>query len=260
MAGPLNIAAVNYLNAKPLWESLRCLPGVELSLARPSRCADLLIRGGCQVALVPTFEILRRPELRALGRGVVAGTDRAVTVLLLSPCPLERLVALRPDPASRSSNALAQIILRERGLDMPLLRPGLRAPASRTAQVCIGDKAFTPPSSPVVLDLGQEWHTLTGLPFVFARWATRHLDPPSAWEQLLDEALEQGLGRRQAIAREAASALQLPTWVLEDYLCGALRHELIPAHLESLELFADHLGGLGLIPARSVTLAQKEMA
>ena len=39
----------------------------------------------------------------------------------------------------------------------------------------IGDRAMRVPGEPFhdLIDLGEAWHTLTGLPFVFALWVAR---------------------------------------------------------------------------------------
>ncbi len=65
IGGAVRIGAVTYLNSKPLIEGLaELLPDAELSLDYPSRLADDLEAGQLDVALVPSIEVLRHPELR----------------------------------------------------------------------------------------------------------------------------------------------------------------------------------------------------
>lgn len=235
----IRIAAVRYLNARPLWEALREDPQLELTLDVPRRCAERLRRGEADVALVPAVELLRDPRLRPLGRSGVAADGAVESVLLLAPCGLDRLEAVVEDPASRTSNALARVLLRERhGLQVPFVAGGA---GPRTGRVLIGDAALRAPAAAVRLDLAAEWKGWTGLPFVFARWATAHPSPPAAWTELLERARARGLALRPAIARDAARELGLPAPRLLRYLGERLGYELGPRHEAALRRFAASL-------------------
>lgn len=243
MSARLRLAAVHYANARPLWDALAADPRVDLALDTPRACARRLAAGECDAALVPSVEVLRH-GWRTVGRGGVASTDHARTVLLLAPGPLTSLEAVEADPTSRTSNALCEVLLRRRhGLDLPVLPADeVRAPAERRARVLIGDAALRPPAAALTLDLAREWTAWTGLPFVFARWATRRPRPPAWWAALLDEALVRGLAARPEIAAAEAARLGLPREELEEYLMVTLRHELGAEHDAALGLFADLLG------------------
>ncbi len=61
----LRVGAVNYLNTKPLIESLTTFaPQIELSLELPSKLADLLAQGELDVALIPVIELFRTVPTR----------------------------------------------------------------------------------------------------------------------------------------------------------------------------------------------------
>ena len=51
-------------------------------------------------------------------------------------------------------------------------------------------------------DLGEWWHEVTGLPFVFAVWAARPGVDCSSLDILLSESRERGLANVNAIAEE----------------------------------------------------------
>jgi chorismate dehydratase len=234
----LRVAAVRYANARPLWAALEDDPRVALTLDTPRACARRLEEGACDVALVPSVEIIRH-GWPTLGRGGVASTDRARTVLLLAPGPLSTLEAVEADPTSRTSNALCEVLLRRRhGLDVPVVAT---SGAARRGRVLIGDPALRPPPAALTLDLASEWRAWTGLPFVFARWATARRRPPAWWAALLDEALARGLAARPALAAAEAARLGLPLEELEEYLMVTLRHELGLEHEAALALFARHV-------------------
>src|SRR5881409_2541171 len=112
MATPIRIGAVNYLNTKPLIYDLETLaPDAELLLDVPSRLADLLAEGRLDVALIPVIEYFRAgtytivPDIAIASRGPVL----SVTLFSKAPWPEIRSVAL--DEGSRTSSALARIVL-----------------------------------------------------------------------------------------------------------------------------------------------------
>lgn len=239
----LRVAAVRYANARPLWDALRGRPGVRLVTDTPRGCAARLAAGACDVALVPSAELCRH-GWTPLGRGGVASTDRVRTVLLLAPGPLAGLREVVADPTSCTSNALCQVLLRERhGLPARVVAASAAPGAGR---VLIGDAAFRPPPAALTLDLAADWTAWTGLPFVFCRWATARPCPPAPWADLLDDALEAGLARRPTLAREEAARLGLPEDEVATYLTRTLTHALGPAHEAALARFARHLAA----PAR----------
>lgn len=251
MSPRLRVAAVKFANARPLWDALASHPRVTLTLDTPRACARLLEEGACDVGLVPTVEVIRH-GWRPLGRGGVASTDRARTVLLLAPGPLSSLEAVVADPASRTSNALCEVLLRRRFRLATPLHDADAPPEARgqglAARVLIGDAALRPPPAALTLDLAREWTAWTGLPFVFARWAAPRRRPPAWWSALLDEALARGLAARPALAASEAARLDLPRDDVEEYLTVTLRHELGVEHAAALDLFAEHVAGVAATP------------
>src|SRR5262249_15530186 len=157
----------------------------------PSRLADELCAGRFDVALVPSIEYLRQPGLRIASDAVVACDGPVLSVKLFGRVPVEQIQTLALDEGSRTSAALAQILLRER-FDLPpqcVPFPRDTAPAdcAADAMVVIGDRGMCPPREKLafVWDLGEEWSQWTGLPFVFALWAAR----PHAAAARIDHAL-----------------------------------------------------------------------
>ena len=92
-----------------------------------------------------------------------------------------------------------------------------------------------------VLDLGQAWTDLTGLPFVYARWtARRGLADPDARSLalLLDEAARAGIPRRQELARRFAAARGEDEAAAALYVERHVRFEIGPREEEGLARFA----------------------
>ncbi len=271
MRSRVRVGAVNYLNTKPLIYGLEALaPQAELSLDVPSRLADRLADGGLDVALIPAVEYFRGdgytvvPDIAIASRGPVL----SVTLFSRVPWPAIRSVAL--DEGSRTSSALAQILLRERYGVRPEVRPlpldANAEAADADAVLLIGDRAMKSclPGFRYAFDLGDEWLRWTGLPFVFAVWAVRPGADLRGADAALQEAKARGLENVGAIAQGEAGRLGLDAGFCRRYLETLLRFDLGPDELAGLHRFYELATKLGLAPAgravrfywTSATLAQ----
>jgi chorismate dehydratase len=178
---PIRLGAVDYLNARPLVHGLeRYQDRFALRFDVPSICARLLHEGAIDVGMIPSIEYLRGddycivPDLAIVSEGPVA------SVALYSTKPIEQVRSIAADTSSRTSNALLRILCAERfgvapAFDPmpPDVEPMLRA---HDAALLIGDPAlFLDHDRRGLLktDLGEEWTSMTGLPFVWAFWAGR---------------------------------------------------------------------------------------
>lgn len=230
---PVRIGAVNYLNTKPLIYDLeRLTSDAELFLDVPSRLADLLATGQLDVALIPVIEYFRAgtysivPDICIASRGPVL----SVTLFSRVPWPAIRRVAL--DEGSRTSAALAQILLRKRhGLtpevvNLPLDRAADQIDAD--AVLLIGDRAMRAclPGFAHAYDLGSEWHDWTGLPFVYAFWAVREGAELGPVEEALAEAKRVGCSRIGEIAHREAPLLGLDAGFCRRYLANIIHFDL----------------------------------
>ena len=65
-ASPIRALGVEYLNARPLWESLRDDTRVELSLAPPSEVARALAENEADVGLMPVAAAATIGDLRLM--------------------------------------------------------------------------------------------------------------------------------------------------------------------------------------------------
>jgi chorismate dehydratase len=233
MSHPIRIGAVNYLNTKPLICDLELLaPEAELSLEVPSRLADQLAEGRLDVALIPVIEYFRAgnytivPDISIASRGPVL----SVTLFSRVPWPEIRRVAL--DEGSRTSAALAQVLLRKRYNVLPELVP---LPLNHAAEeveadavLLIGDRAMRAclPGFAHAFDLGQEWHDWTGLPFVYAVWAVRAGADLGDVAPALATAKRRGLQRIGPIAAHEAPLLGLDAGFCRRYLQSIIHFDL----------------------------------
>jgi len=252
----IKIGAVAYLNTLPLVHGLERGPGaerIELSYEVPSRLAELMAAGRLDVALLPVIELARIPGLELVpGLGIVTrGPSRSV--LLLSRCPLEDVRSLALDPESRTSNALAQVLLQEVWRRRPQVRVGSLDPAA-DLEVCdavvrIGDKAlFDPlPQGAEVHDLGEVWTGHTGLPFVFAAWIARPGVVDRELYRLLHASRRAGSQAVRQIADDYAYKGRRHPELALDYLTRHIRFRLGADEIRAIERFLGAAEAAGLI-------------
>src|SRR5437773_8398659 len=111
---PYRVAAVSYLNARPLIHGLEANPAVELSLDVPSRLLDGLRDATSDVALLPVIDYQRLDGLTIIPAGGIGSDGPTLTVRIFSRVPIEEVRSLACDPDSHTSVALARIILARR--------------------------------------------------------------------------------------------------------------------------------------------------
>ncbi len=252
----VRIGAVSYLNSKPLVEDLsRLLPTADVSLDYPSHLADDLAAGRIDVGLIPSVEAFRDPDYQILSDACVATRGPVHSVKLYSRVHPGFIRTLALDEGSRTSAALAQIMLHERFGVTPDLRPlplGKNVEHSDAdAIVVIGDRAMKPveESFDTVWDLGEEWAEWTGLPFVFAMWVGRGVSAVDAdIVRGLTESRDLGVSRFDHIAERESTKLDIPVEAAEKYLKQNLHFRLGSAEQSGLRLFQELAVQNGLAP------------
>ncbi|MHC4549673.1 MAG: menaquinone biosynthetic enzyme MqnA/MqnD family protein [Planctomycetota bacterium] len=226
----MRYGSVSYLNARPLVDGLH-----PLVFATPAELVRLFERGKVDVALLPVAAG-EAAGLTRVGRLGISARGRVDSVLLFLRCEVADVQTLACDPASRTSRVLAELYLRE----VCEVTPRSTAPPA-DAELVIGDAALVRGAGPEPrLDLAEEWHRWTGLPFVFAAW---YGDP--AAEEALEQAFARGQERIAAYAREAA--LGLAPERLEAYLRERVRYRLGDEEQAGLLLFVEKARRLGLL-------------
>jgi chorismate dehydratase len=256
----VRVGAVNYLNTKPLIHDLEGLaPTAELVLDVPSRLADRLAEGGLDVALIPVIEYFRAGKYRILPGVAIASRGPVLSVTLFSRRPWAGIRRVALDEGSRTSAALAQMLLRQRYHVRPELVP---LPLDRAAEdadadavLLIGDRAMRAclPGFDHAFDLGQEWDDWTGLPFVYAVWAVGagvDLGPVAA---ALAEAKRRGCACIGPISHAEAPHLGLDAGFCRRYLQTIIGFDLGPRELAGLQRYYSLACELGLAP-RGVSL------
>jgi chorismate dehydratase len=164
------------------------VPHWRVIAAPPSTLSRYLVDGVCDAAMLPAYDYLReRDTYGLLEGGCIAARRTAGSVLILSDVPLPESQWVELDAHSRTSNALAKLLLRgPLGLpDLPLVQEPMIEEESggrpnRHPRTCvrIGDRALRQRGDYAhCIDMAEEWIRWQGLPFVFAVWATRGAGP-----------------------------------------------------------------------------------
>lgn len=197
----IKVGIVNYLNTRPLIYGLERPPINELIEIKgdyPARVADMLVTGEVDVALVPVAVLADLKEYHIVGNYCIGTEGEIASVALFSDVPLQEIESIYLDYQSRTSVALLKYLLIEHWQISPRLIPAqdenYRSQINgTTAGLVIGDRALEQRShSKYIYDLGSAWKESTGLPFVFAVWAS--LRPlPAEFIRMFDAANALGL-------------------------------------------------------------------
>jgi chorismate dehydratase len=183
------VGHIQFLNCLPLYWGLArtgTLLDLELTKDTPEKLSEQLVRGDLDIAPVTLVEFLKNADDLVAFPDLAVGCDGPVmSCVIVSQVPLDRLDGARValGSTSRTSVRLAQLLLAERyGVQPEYYRcpPDLGLMMQEAdAAVLIGDAALRanlhdgPRLGLEVHDLGAMWKEWTGLPFVFAVWATR---------------------------------------------------------------------------------------
>ena len=255
---------MSYLNTAPLAWGLAQGPQrelVELEFATPADCAEKVRCGEVDAALVPTIELARQPDLAVVPGGCIACDGPVRSILLICKKPFDDVESIAIDEGSRTSVVLVQILALELHGTRPAVRP--HAPQldkmlqAADAALIIGDPALRLDpkmlewrGQPVhVYDLGAEWKALTGLPMVFAVWATNPIDDPAPLVAALTGSAAYGLGRIGEIVRTESGRLGFEADFLRKYLTHDIRYELTAAERKAMDTYLQLAARQGLVQA-----------
>ncbi len=235
------LGLVAYSNVSPFRHGLRQL-GVEYLDEVPAKLLPLLESGEVEAAILPAYDVLAHPGLIALPGTCIACDGPAMSVRLFSRLPLRFATTVALDADSHTSVALTRILLAALGAHPQYLTlpPDLDQMLSHTdAALLIGDPCLRaqPGQDVIVTDLGEAWKELTGLPFVFALWATREGTDYAALNTLILQALQLGLDNLPTIAAAEAPRLGLSPEIMLVYLRDHLRYHLEESYRAGLERF-----------------------
>lgn len=223
-------------------------PRFRLESTTPSTVARKLLAGTVDLGLVSSIELVRQP-LQRVSTSCIASDGPVTSVLVALRVAPHRVTRLGVDPASRTSQLLAELVLRHLGAapDVVECAPDQAFALGCDAALVIGDPAFAwRAAGRPVLDLGEEWTKMTGLPFVYGVWAVHQRSTMDALElgRWLDDSREDGCKRVDGFARDAESAGVLDAAEARVYLTRRIRYRFGSREEAGLHAYLDAVRSL----------------
>lgn len=221
-------------------------PDIDLLAIAPRQLVEPLRSGLLEAALVSSIEAFRQPGYRAVaGLGIASrGPVRSVRAFLRHGCETCDIKTVGIDESSETSVALLKILLSQRlgnpDCSFERIVPNMHPDEMpHDLVMMIGDHGLAADAGKRrVLDLGEQWQSWTGLPFVYALWLIGPgINNPENIVPILRRAHKEGLRRG-----------------VTDGTSGAVHYEISDLDLRGLERFRDEAGKIGLADA-SIELA-----
>jgi chorismate dehydratase len=273
----MKLGRIGYINCTPVYGAIDrkvvALPAqAELVTGTPAELNDLLVAGELDLSVISAVEYARHSKDLLLLPDLAISCDGPVrSVALFSKRPVTDLGAhtILLSASSRTSVALLDLLCRDVWHIQPKFAEA-RAEAQdldalaalpHEAVLVIGDAALALAARgayPHRYDLGSEWKTWTGLPFVFAVWAARRTADPAAVQRghySLLASRAWGLAHLDELAADAARATGVALPACREYL-GGLDYAFTYKHLAGLTDFFRRLAAEGIVPDGSLQFLQ----
>jgi chorismate dehydratase len=254
----VELGAVCYLNARPLtWALDRSLQRWRIRYDVPSVCSALLHAGGISLGLIPSIDYLQAPDYRFVPGVGIGSRGPIASVALFTRVPLGEVKRIALDTSSRTSVALVKVLCHHRfriAAEFVPHGPDLQAMTRGSdAALLIGDPALDARHEALGLekiDLGAEWTTMTGLPFVYAAWTGKAGAVGAAEVRLLQDAQAEGVRSFDAIAAEYGRGNPERTVQAAAYLRDNVKYGLGPDESKGLQAFLDYAADLNVAPSK----------
>ncbi len=207
------------------------LDKIDLILDIPSDCAHRLINNQVDIGLVPVAALLEIPDYHIISNYCIGATGAVDSVFIFSDKPILEVTTIKLDVQSRTSNNLAKVLLKNHWRSNPSFVEG---DGQADAFVQIGDRTFGKKDQfAYKYDLAEEWQNFSGLPFVFAVWASNK-EISETFTAEFNSALKYGLDHRKVVI-DAIPARE--NFDFGDYLTNKIDYNLDEKKLEALHKF-----------------------
>lgn len=181
MTRKIRVSVISYLNTAPFVYGLQhsdILQNIDIAFDYPSECARKLQQNESDIGIIPVAALLSLPKYEIISNYCIGAVGAVRTVALFSNSPLEKIERIYLDYQSRTSVNLAKILSKKFWKILPEWKPFLPSQDANGLEpheglVIIGDRVFNSEKHyKYCYDLAEEWFKFTGLPFVFAVWAS----------------------------------------------------------------------------------------
>ena len=216
---------------------------IDLVKSYPAQIAQNLLDDTIDIGLVPVaiMPLLANPQI--VSKYVIGSEGAVASVALFSQVPMDQIEKLYLDYQSRTSVALAKVLLSKywnNEVEFLTATEGyINEISGTTAGIIIGDRALTSLKRfEHIYDLGLAWKAYTGLPFVFAAWVSNK-PIPSAFMKAFDAANEYGLQHLDEVIALIPATEQV--YDLHKYYTENISYEFTPEKRRGLEKFLEAL-------------------
>jgi chorismate dehydratase len=222
----LRIGRIPYLYAEPFYVDM-ARRGMTLVERVPRAVAMAAANGEIDAGLVPLVDCIRlENRFQPVAGFCIASAQQTGSCFLFSTKPIAALAGAHIGVTDEAATALRllDVLLRLRHQVQPAAYVPLQTP--HEAFLLIGNEGLRQRTGatgfPYSYDLGAEWHTWTGLPFVFSRWMLRKEAEPkdrAQLEEALYVGLEDGVDALCALAQPREELFMRPRDVVQ-YIQG----------------------------------------
>lgn len=242
MDAKIKVAAVSYLNTKPLLYGIErsdVRKDIELVVDYPAQLARALQDGVIDMALLPVAAIPGISGARIVSDYGIAADGHVASVCIFSHVPIEKIESVYLDYQSRTSVRLAKLLLEKHWKKEVEYK---QAPENyieyingSQAGVIIGDRALKQLNNfEYIYDLAACWKDFTGLPFVFAAWVANK-ELPEGFVKAFNEANALGLQHID----EIVAANPFPYYDLKKYYTEDIHYKLDEEKKKGLNKFLE---------------------
>lgn len=181
MIRKIRVSAISYLNTAPFVYGLQhsdIFRNIDITFDYPSECARKLQQNESDIGIIPVAALLSLPKYDIISDYCIGAVGAVRTVVLMSNSPLEKIKKIYLDYQSRTSINLVKVLSKHYWKNTPewlpfTLSQDANSLESHEGIVIIGDRVFNSENHyKYSIDLAEEWQKYTGLPFVFAVWAS----------------------------------------------------------------------------------------
>jgi chorismate dehydratase len=246
-----NVSVVSYLNTAPFVYGLKKADyrnrNWGYSLDIPAVCAEKLMNGESVIGLVPVAVLAGLPHYFIVSDTCIGAVGEVDSVVLLHEVPLQEIKQVVLDYQSRTSVQLCRLLFKDywnQDVDFLPSKGDVHAHVhGNTAAVLIGDRVFEHAHKfRFATDLSEAWNTWTGLPFVFAVWASlKKMDDSFIAD--FNEVISLGFSHLEEVISDAVKTYPAH-YPVENYLRNRISYTLDASARQGMETFLSKLGKL----------------
>lgn len=247
------IGYMEYANVYPIFHYLLRDSSLEFKRGFPSDLNKAMRAGEIDVSPSSSIEYARNPELYKVISGLsVSSVGQVKSVIVFSRFKAKELDGKKIyfTRESNTSTVLCRIVL-EKFYGISPIYTDIKDEAD--AELLIGDKAlyaYYNHNSRYMIDLGAEWYSFTGLPFVFALWIAGKkasgLPEFTDFAERLRKCAADSAGGRAGLVDKYLSIGYTAERMLDYW--DTIDYRLTDSHIKGLRLFYEKAFEIGETP------------